>query len=137
MIIDRKPDKDICLVVDMDSNCHILSFSLFSYMLLFFITIRIFLFHCSLIDVERKTNRLFHLSILCSPDNTGNAMEKDDSDNSKSDEEEANEMPENYNYSRRRSRAVLYHISGQLNKQNKAKSKLQQLNRVSSHHTPS
>ncbi|XP_025102647.1 potassium voltage-gated channel subfamily H member 8-like isoform X3 [Pomacea canaliculata] len=65
-------------------------------------------------------------------DNTGNAMEKDDSDNSKSDEEEANEMPENYNYSRRRSRAVLYHISGQLNKQNKAKSKLQQLNRLGS-----
>ena len=57
-------------------------------------------------------------------------MDKDDSDSSKSDDDDSDEMPDNYNYSRRRSRAVLYHISGQLNKQNKAKSKLQQLNRV-------
>ena len=57
-------------------------------------------------------------------------MDKGDSDSSQSEDEENIEMPENYNYSRRRSRAVLYHISGQLNKQNKAKAKLQQLNRV-------
>nr|KAI8744929.1 potassium voltage-gated channel subfamily H member 4 isoform X3 [Biomphalaria glabrata] len=58
---------------------------------------------------------------------------KSNSDGS-SDEDNENEdegMPENYDYGRRRSRAVLYHISGQLNKHNKAKSKLQQLNRVS------
>lgn len=58
-------------------------------------------------------------------------MDKDDSDSSKSDDDDNDDMPDNYNYSRRRSRAVLYHISGQLNKQNKAKTKLQQLNRVS------
>ena len=63
-------------------------------------------------------------------DNTG-SMDKDDSDSGKSDDDDNDEMPDNYNYSRRRSRAVLYHISGQLNKQNKAKTKLQQLNRVS------
>ncbi|XP_048237827.1 potassium voltage-gated channel subfamily H member 8-like isoform X1 [Haliotis rufescens] len=40
------------------------------------------------------------------------------------------EMPENYHYQRRHSRAVLYHLSGQFEKQNKAKTKLQQLNRV-------
>ncbi|XP_067648640.1 potassium voltage-gated channel subfamily H member 8-like isoform X3 [Haliotis asinina] len=39
------------------------------------------------------------------------------------------EMPENYHYQRRHSRAVLYHLSGQFEKQNKAKTKLQQLNR--------
>ncbi|KAH9498164.1 Potassium voltage-gated channel sub H member 3 [Bulinus truncatus] len=57
---------------------------------------------------------------------------KSNSDGS-SDEDNDNDddgMPENYDYGRRRSRAVLYHISGQLNKHNKAKSKLQQLNRV-------
>ncbi|KAL8577641.1 hypothetical protein ACOMHN_020250 [Nucella lapillus] len=63
-------------------------------------------------------------------DNTG-SMDKDDSDSSKSDDDN-DDMPDNYNYSRRRSRAVLYHISGQLNKQNKAKTKLQQLNRLGS-----
>ncbi|KAI8775895.1 potassium voltage-gated channel subfamily H member 4 isoform X3, partial [Biomphalaria glabrata] len=59
---------------------------------------------------------------------------KSNSDGS-SDEDNENEdegMPENYDYGRRRSRAVLYHISGQLNKHNKAKSKLQQLNRLAS-----
>ncbi|XP_076453438.1 voltage-gated delayed rectifier potassium channel KCNH8-like isoform X2 [Babylonia areolata] len=64
-------------------------------------------------------------------DNTG-SMDKDDSDSSKSDDNDNDDMPDNYNYSRRRSRAVLYHISGQLNKQNKAKTKLQQLNRLGS-----
>ncbi|KAK7506782.1 hypothetical protein BaRGS_00002257, partial [Batillaria attramentaria] len=64
-------------------------------------------------------------------DNTG-SMEKDDTESEKSEESDDDEMPDNYNYSRRRSRAVLYHISGQLNKQNKAKSKLQQLNRLGS-----
>ncbi|XP_041375018.1 potassium voltage-gated channel subfamily H member 8-like [Gigantopelta aegis] len=42
----------------------------------------------------------------------------DDGDNHPSD------MPGNYNYQRRHSRAVLYHLSGQFSKQNKAKSKL-------------
>ncbi|KAK3083375.1 hypothetical protein FSP39_021037 [Pinctada imbricata] len=40
------------------------------------------------------------------------------------------ELPSNCNYQRRRSRAVLYHLSGQFDKQNKAKSKLQQLNKL-------
>lgn len=40
------------------------------------------------------------------------------------------ELPTNCNYQRRRSRAVLYHLSGQFDKHNRAKSKLQQLNKV-------
>ncbi|XP_060069596.1 potassium voltage-gated channel subfamily H member 8-like [Ylistrum balloti] len=40
------------------------------------------------------------------------------------------DMPSNCNYQRRRSRAVLYHLSGQFEKQNKAKSKLQKLNKL-------
>ncbi|XP_033728558.1 LOW QUALITY PROTEIN: potassium voltage-gated channel subfamily H member 8-like [Pecten maximus] len=40
------------------------------------------------------------------------------------------DMPTNCNYQRRRSRAVLYHLSGQFEKQNKAKSKLQKLNKL-------
>ena len=35
-----------------------------------------------------------------------------------------------YKNQRRRSRAVLYHLSGQFEKQNRAKSKLQQFNKV-------
>ncbi|GFO37639.1 potassium voltage-gated channel subfamily h member 8 [Plakobranchus ocellatus] len=61
--------------------------------------------------------------------------DEESSENEESDEEaKDDDMPKNYDYGRRRSRAVLYHISGQLNKQNKAKSKLQQLNMVSSIH---
>lgn len=40
------------------------------------------------------------------------------------------ELPSNCNYQRRRSRAVLYHLSGQFDKHNRAKSKLQQLNKL-------
>ncbi|XP_056011708.1 potassium voltage-gated channel subfamily H member 8-like isoform X2 [Ostrea edulis] len=40
------------------------------------------------------------------------------------------ELPSNANYQRRRSRAVLYHLSGQFDKHNRAKSKLQQLNKL-------
>ncbi|XP_012936081.1 potassium voltage-gated channel subfamily H member 4 isoform X2 [Aplysia californica] len=59
--------------------------------------------------------------------------DSDSSDDGSDDDDDDDEgMPENYDYGRRRSRAVLYHISGQLNKQNKAKSKLQQLNRLAS-----
>lgn len=44
------------------------------------------------------------------------------------------ELPSNCNYQRRRSRAVLYHLSGQFDKHNRAKSKLQQLNKVQCTH---
>ncbi|XP_061164070.1 potassium voltage-gated channel subfamily H member 8-like isoform X2 [Saccostrea echinata] len=40
------------------------------------------------------------------------------------------ELPSNCNYQRRRSRAVLYHLSGQFDRHNRAKSKLQQLNKL-------
>ncbi|KAL3854945.1 hypothetical protein ACJMK2_014180 [Sinanodonta woodiana] len=40
------------------------------------------------------------------------------------------ESDDDFRYQRRRSRAVLYHLSGQFGKQNKAKSKLQQFNKL-------
>ncbi|OWF51387.1 Potassium voltage-gated channel subfamily H member 8 [Mizuhopecten yessoensis] len=67
-------------------------------------------------------------------------QEKESSDDDSDDELDENfrppnvrcraDMPSNCNYQRRRSRAVLYHLSGQFEKQNKAKSKLQKLNKL-------
>ncbi|RUS72658.1 hypothetical protein EGW08_019580, partial [Elysia chlorotica] len=66
----------------------------------------------------------------CANKNSDNDDSSDDDDSD--DDAKDDDMPKNYDYGRRRSRAVLYHISGQLNKQNKAKSKLQQLNMLAS-----
>ena len=44
-------------------------------------------------------------------------------------DEDGDSPPDNYKYSRRRSRAVLYHLSGNFDRQKNAKSKLQ-LNKV-------
>lgn len=50
--------------------------------------------------------------------------------NNNQDSDDADPLPENYNYGRRRSRAVLYHLSGTFDqKQKNSKSKLQ-LNKV-------
>ncbi|GFS22475.1 potassium voltage-gated channel subfamily H member 8 [Elysia marginata] len=70
-------------------------------------------------------------------DNEDSVNKESDNDDSSDDDDsddavKDDDMPKNYDYGRRRSRAVLYHISGQLNKQNKAKSKLQQLNMLAS-----
>ncbi|KAK3721258.1 hypothetical protein RRG08_044266 [Elysia crispata] len=70
-------------------------------------------------DTEESVNK--------ESDNDDSSDDDDSDDGAKDDD-----MPKNYDYGRRRSRAVLYHISGQLNKQNKAKSKLQQLNMLAS-----
>ncbi|BFZ21773.1 hypothetical protein BsWGS_24811 [Bradybaena similaris] len=68
-----------------------------------------------------------------SPDSPSKKSGSDaSSDEDGEDKKDDPDMPQNYDYGRRRSRAVLYHISGQLNKQNKAKSKLHQLNRLAS-----
>ena len=53
-------------------------------------------------------------------------LDEDDSENNY-----LNEMPSNYNYNRRRSRAVLYHLSGHLKAQEKKKKRKLKLNSVS------
>ncbi|KAJ8320244.1 hypothetical protein KUTeg_001831 [Tegillarca granosa] len=81
-----------------------------------------------------------HKDVSKESNTTPNDSEKESSEDSDDELDEnfrppngrcrSSDLPSDYNYGRRRSRAVLYHLSGQFDKQNKAKSKLQQLNKL-------
>ncbi|KAK6172039.1 hypothetical protein SNE40_018005 [Patella caerulea] len=94
---------------------------------------QVVLFLVSHKDITRDKVNLLDNSVTdingeCLRDNTGESFDGKDEDTLSPHAD----LPENYNYGRRRSRAVLYHLSGQFdNKNNKTKNKLKQLSNFS------